>query len=209
MDPLTILLAGQSNLVSKPDTETGTSTSTTRLTADGSWEAAPAHNGVGVAFARAMYDLRHRPGHLIPAAVGGTSLAEWHPGGALYRHMMHRVQQAGRAVNIFIWYQGESDALSQEDAIRYAQRLRVFLANVRRDLGPEVVMAGVVIVGHQSKLPYIQSIRKAQYEVFMEFGMVVVDAFPCELGPDLIHITPSAADGLGQNLALAMLSRVP
>lgn len=49
---------------------------------------------------------------LIPAAVGGTSVAQWQPGGELHPMLLARlktVKDSGLQVTHFLWHQGEAD----------------------------------------------------------------------------------------------------
>lgn len=49
---------------------------------------------------------------LIPAAVGGTSVSQWQPGGQLHPMWLSRLQalkQSGVEVTHFLWHQGEAD----------------------------------------------------------------------------------------------------
>lgn len=49
---------------------------------------------------------------LIPAAIGGTSVAQWQPGGELHPMLLTRLQlvkRSGLQVTHFLWHQGEAD----------------------------------------------------------------------------------------------------
>jgi hypothetical protein len=67
-----------------------------------------------LSFARAVKRWLKVPVGLIPAALGGSALAPWHPkeDGRLYRGMLRRLSQTG-AVSGVLWYQGCSDANEQ------------------------------------------------------------------------------------------------
>ncbi|OIT28683.1 PREDICTED: probable carbohydrate esterase At4g34215 [Nicotiana attenuata] len=74
---------------------------------------------------------------LVPCAVGGTSITEWAPGGFLYKQMIRRTKAATRCggrVRALLWYQGESDTKTLEDAKMYKRRLESFFKHVRHDL---------------------------------------------------------------------------
>lgn len=75
---------------------------------------------------------------LVPCAVGGTSISEWAPGGFLYKEMIKRTKAATRGggkIRALLWYQGESDTKTLEDAKMYKVRLERFFRHVRHDLG--------------------------------------------------------------------------
>lgn len=75
---------------------------------------------------------------LVPCAVGGTSITEWAPGGYLYKEMIKRTKVAmrcgGGKIRALLWYQGESDTKTLEDAKMYKVRLERFFRHVRHDL---------------------------------------------------------------------------
>jgi hypothetical protein len=82
---------------------------------------------------------------LIPAAFGGTSLAEWRTDGPLYMNAIDRAREAmaqGRLAGI-LWHQGENDA-TDHTAGTYVARFAKMIAQLRKDLGAEDVP---VIVG--------------------------------------------------------------
>lgn len=80
---------------------------------------------------------------LIPAAVGGTSISAWMPGGVddhdpdnfPYDTAIRRAREAQKTGKIVavLWHQGESDALKQTE--NYTEKLRTVVRNFRQDLG--------------------------------------------------------------------------
>ena len=79
---------------------------------------------------------------LIPAAVGGTSIAAWMPGGVddwdpenhpydVAIQKAREAQKSGRIVAV-LWHQGETDANRQTP--QYKEKLRSVIRNFRRDL---------------------------------------------------------------------------
>ena len=196
----------------------------TRLTAERKWVPAtePMHAdvdtkkacgvGPGVAFGRELARLRggRASVRLVPCAVGGTRLEEWGPQSQLYRSLVERARFALGSVGagtaaatrpVLLWMQGESDALREDDARAYADRLREFLARVRADLGENLLVVGVVIGGSTAKLPYVDEVRAAQRLVFSSASVDSVDAADLELLPDGLHLTTSASIALGVALA--------
>ncbi|CAN4110855.1 unnamed protein product [Withania somnifera] len=127
--------------------------------------------GPGIPFAHTV--LKKDPSigviRLVPCAVGGTSITEWAPGGFLYMEMIKRTKAATRGggkIRALLWYQGESDAKTLEDAKMYKVRLVRFFKHVRRDL--ELPNLPVIQVGIATALgPYMDLVRKAQREIRM------------------------------------------
>jgi hypothetical protein len=111
----------------------------------------PAIAGVGLAstFARVIAD--ERPGAvigLIPAAFGGTSLAEWRTDGPLYMNAIDRAKEAmaqGTLVGI-LWHQGEAD-IPAELAATYPERFAALIKQLRHDLNAENVPVVVGEIG--------------------------------------------------------------
>ena len=119
------LLIGQSNMAGRGVIEEQDKLPHPRvftLTKEETWAPAvePIHfdrpdrlgTGLGRSFAKTLADLA--PGKkvgLIPAAMGGSALDEWKPGGKLYTDAVRRAKVAmknGRLRGI-LWHQGEAD----------------------------------------------------------------------------------------------------
>lgn len=101
--------------------------------------------GGGVAFANEMIRLTGVPVGLVPAAHGGTSLADWSPdrghlgGESLYGSMLASVRQSGGCVAGMLWYQGESEHDSDAQADDYCRASRAVFDALRHDIGnPEL-----------------------------------------------------------------------
>jgi hypothetical protein len=156
------LLIGQSNMAGRGRVEAEDRRSDPRvvmLTRDLTWVPAadPVHfdkdiagTGLCSQFARSLLaaDPTLRIG-LIPCAMGGSSLDQWQPGGALYADAVRRTREAlkrGRLAGI-LWHQGESDS---EPALRatYADRFARMIARLREDLGAPATPLVIGELGH-------------------------------------------------------------
>lgn len=158
------ILAGQSNMSGRGGVINATWDGTVppecrpnpailRLNANLHWEEAeePLHRdidvnkpcgiGPGMSFSNSV--LRRDPGigliGLVPCAIGGTNISEWRRGGTLYNQLLRRAEAAvegggGGLIRAILWYQGESDTESIEDAKLYRRRLHRFFTDVRSDL---------------------------------------------------------------------------
>lgn len=73
---------------------------------------------------------------LIPCAEGGSSLAEWQKGDALYENTLFRARMAQKTSTIraILWHQGEAEC-PQALCRDYAQRFLPIMEGLRRDLG--------------------------------------------------------------------------
>lgn len=95
--------------------------------------------GPGMSFANSVVEKDPSFGviGLVPCAIGGTNISEWVRGGVLYNQMIRRTEaalQRGGKLQALLWYQGESDTQTLEDAKLYKFRLKRLFKSVRRDL---------------------------------------------------------------------------
>ncbi|KAI7755427.1 hypothetical protein M8C21_027734 [Ambrosia artemisiifolia] len=194
-----------------------------RLTANLTW--VPAHDplhtdidvhatcgvGPGMSFANSV--LQRHPGlgplGLVPCAVGGpmgTKISEWGKRRFLYKQALMRAKAArknGGSIRGVLWFQGESDTVSEVDARKYKRRLVNLFSNLRADLGdPVLPIVHVAITSGQG--PYIETVRKAQLGIKLQ-NVKCVDAKGLPLLQDKLHLSTPAQVRLGQMLADAFL----
>lgn len=92
--------------------------------------------GLGLSFAKTVYEKMRVPIGLIPCALGGTTMSQWDPGlkdkggHSLYGAMMDRIDKVGGKIKGILWWQGESD-IGMAD--QYEHRMRNFVSAVRKD----------------------------------------------------------------------------
>lgn len=177
--------------------------------------------GLGMAFASRMADLTGERIGLIPAAHGGSSLAQWSPafGGepegstrTLYGAMLNRVRRARERDDVevrgVLWYQGESDA-NLTNAADYAERFDAWLARLRSDLGEvDLPLYAVQLgryTGHEDPGFGVETawdrVREAQRTLpSRSHATGVVSAVDLGLS-DTIHISAPELERLGRRLA--------
>lgn len=95
--------------------------------------------GPGMPFANAILTKHHGFGviGLVPCAIGGTNISEWRKGSFHYEQMVGRTRaalQSGGVIRAFLWYQGEADTVTLEDAQSYKGRSEKFFMDLRSDL---------------------------------------------------------------------------
>jgi hypothetical protein len=78
---------------------------------------------------------------LVPAAMGGSSLQEWSPGGVLFNNAVERTKAAGGRLRGILWHQGESDSVAGLDST-YAERWLVVMKALREAVGDVPVVVG-------------------------------------------------------------------
>lgn len=171
--------------------------------------------GPGVAFGQEMFRRTGVPQGLICCAHGGTSMSQWNPklkrmgGASLYGAMLRRFRKNGGKVAGILWYQGESEAGSQDTALVYTERMKAFVAAVRRDFhDPRLPIAVVQIASVIRPVGEFQSwnsIQDQQRRLPRHIrNLAVVPAIDLELD-DLIHVSGAGMKRLGKRLAQAML----
>ncbi len=91
-----------------------------------------------LAFAKVMKKELNYPIGLLPLAIGGTTLAQWHKAesGECYRQMEEVIRKHHLHPKAALWYQGCSDTF-KETAPSYLERFRDMLKDLRQDTGVE------------------------------------------------------------------------
>ncbi|KAK4860394.1 hypothetical protein QYF36_022869 [Acer negundo] len=127
---------------------------------------------------------------LVPCAIGGTNISEWKKGSFLYNQMVRRTLEAlqgGGIIRALLWYHGESDMVSREDAKLYKQRSEKFFVDLRYDLRvPMLPIIQVALASGQG--PYMDIVREGQLENNL-LNVRTVDAKGLPLEPDELHLT--------------------
>jgi hypothetical protein len=147
------------------------------------WDNPKAGVGLGREFTRAL--VKARPGAqigLIPAAVGGTSLEKWKPGGELYNQALARLrvaQKSGKLVAI-LWHQGEADSSRADLSASYAGRWVAMMKQLRADAGTPNVPVVAGELGEFLQRPYARVVDEQ------------INSLPCLLD----HVAVAPARGL-------------
>lgn len=164
--------------------------------------------------------MKNVPVGLIASAHGGTTLDEWSPdlmknttnpyNNTLYGAMLARLEKQENQVAGILWYQGESDAASTENAASYKKKFEKFITTTREYLNdPQLPFLFVQIArqiqGGQDIDNEWSMIRDAQrqvnddYDVKRVGGVTTVD-LPMD---DRIHLSAIGQKRIGQRLARA------
>ncbi|MDB5106763.1 MAG: hypothetical protein JWP91_4452 [Fibrobacteres bacterium] len=165
-------------------------------------------------FARALKrELRH-PIALLPTALGGSPLQDWHPdSGPLFANLKAMVDLAGGRVKGMVWYQGETDA-EPGRADDYLDRFLACVKGWRSALkDPELPILTVQLARYRSERPGEEDrewsrVREAQRQAALRDARVfAVPALDLALD-DTIHIGTAGNMTLGARLAACALGAV-
>lgn len=165
-----ILLIGQSNMAGRGTVEPQDQVIHPRifmLNKEKQWVPAqdPVHfdkpvAGVGLCSEFARILARENPSAhigLIPCAVGGTSLDQWSPGGALYLAAIERARAALKQgkLTAILWHQGEADRAPEKMAT-YGDRFSALITQLRKDLNADAVPVIIGELGHfrETSIPF-------------------------------------------------------
>ena len=99
------------------------------------------HSGVGLSasFADEYAKYFGEEVGLIPCADGGTALAEWQPGTALFANTVAQCRLAKEYANAeiigILWHQGESDSTDAKNVALYHDRFLTMLNAMKAEIG--------------------------------------------------------------------------
>lgn len=219
------LLVGQSNMAGRGEMTTVDSISHPRVFAlaqDDKWVPAkePLHYdkenrgvGPGLTFGKTMADMDPNVKiGLIPAAVGGTKISYWEPGGerGLYEEALRKAKiamESGRLKGI-IWQQGESDS-NEKDAPMYKERLIMLMKSFRKDLGKEDVPIVFGGLGDFLKSKNFHVVNEALNDAADELPNAAFSE-ASKLGHigDRLHFNAEAQHENGVNMAKEMMTLI-
>lgn len=186
-----VLLIGQSNMSGRGDLSTVEAISDDRITMMRNYKwvpmVEPIHDtarggaGIGASFAKAFVETFNCDLGLIPAAEGGTSLADWAVGGDLYNEAvkMAKAAQEDSEICAILWHQGESD----QNNTSYAEQLKVIFDAMIEELGLDsnklVIVTGELFgtrsdAVHRAQLDKLGNAYK-NYGVAESDGLLVFD----------------------------------
>jgi hypothetical protein len=171
-----------------------------------------------IQFGRTLQTALGYPIGLIQTALGGSPLTAWNPSepgpAPLFDNMVHCARMAGGRVRGILWYQGETDAGSDDLALSYAERFSAAVATWRQALEtPQLPVLTVQLnrvynppdAGADRRWTIVRDAQRRAPQLVD--GVFVVPALDLPLS-DLIHISPAGNLVLGERLAHAALAGV-
>jgi sialate O-acetylesterase len=176
-------------------------------------EAANPGHSPYLQFARLLKRELGYPIGLVQTALGGSPLVRWNPKeegeSDLFDNMVQCVDLASGRVRGILWYQGESDAATEESATSYERRFGDAVGAWRQALGdaelPILTVQLNRVYGRPEGDQLWTQVREAQRRVAESTAKTaVVPAFDLPLS-DLIHNSPAGNMLLGERLARSAL----
>lgn len=215
---LVFLLAGQSNMQGRGQPLSAGEPSDPRLLAwrelaNGGWRVAAdplaspndPDNGVGPGMTFGLAVAAQNPlvaVGLIQCAKGGTSMAEWQPGGKLYQACMAKVAEAKASIAGVLFLQGETDALKKKTAQSWSAGFKTLAAAFRHDLHARVLLGQIGTI-NPAKYPYQQTVRDQQAAAAKKLGTPLVKTSALPVAADGVHFTVASYKVVGVRFAAA------
>ena len=173
-----------------------------------------------LAFADELSSRTGVPVGIVPTSLGGTNLfAQWQRNAAfqasritLYGSMVSRVKKAcpTSPPRGLLWFQGESDALSNRTTAQYVADLRRLVAQAREDFGaPNLLfLCGQLGTYDSAAQPWWVGIQEAQRLTVAADALAAL-ATAVDLGrADSIHFNVAGYRALGRRFATGARQRV-
>ena len=169
--------------------------------------------GVEMSLAKNFVTNKGQPLYIVKSAIDGTAITQWVSGTGNFTTLSSVVQRAVWAIEdtgsvckpiAFIWYQGESDALSTTEAGLYAGRLQQFITDVNTIYGISQIPFYIVQIQQsptqvgtaqvqQAGLITAMTLPYSAYTNFIETGDISTNL-------DTNHITAASFEALGARI---------
>jgi sialate O-acetylesterase len=175
----------------------------------------PGGVGPGLAFAKHLIQDLNRPLGLIYCGVGGSPIRSWRPGSdaSYYDAMIRRLRMVGGRIKGLVWYQGESDAMTEAGEEGYEAALLQIIDTLRKDLNqPELPVLCVQLArfvwnypSHDRTFEKIREIQRRLPDSRSHVYTVPALDLPLE---DAAHLSFEGQQRLGKRVAEIALNRV-
>jgi len=148
---------------------------------------------------------------MLGYALGAQPISHWAPGSEGEMKLLSRIKRKGKGAGVFLWYQGESDTSSPEDAAAYQDRLTNLVARVRKAAENPQMTAVIIQLcamtrpGQAKGLAYFMAVREAQRQFVLADGNALLVTALGRLQKEDGHLATPGYMELGEELARALL----
>jgi len=143
-------------------------------------------------------------------ARGAQPISHWDPGAPGDTTLLDRIEAAGQGAGVFLWFQGETDAMQGTDPADYVTRLKQLVERVRKQAGNPKMTAVIVQLGawtRPDRSPNFLGIREAQRRfVLLDPDALLVPALGRTM-KDGAHLDRAGQLELGVEIGRALLRR--
>lgn len=220
--PILVLLAGQSNMIAAgrwmevptvaADAQITPTALRFALEYPGGGVTRVA-SGPGLHLARGLIQAGYPRVGVVGAAMSGTSIDAWMPGGARYAEMMGAIPATGMRPAGFFYYQGENEAVTDPGGVPPSNRAQAWrakferlVAGVRQALGQPTLPVVYVRLAHTGDTHFVNwPVVQAQQDAVSIPNAALVDPEPATL-VDSEHLSNDSCIALGAKLAAAWLA---
>ncbi|MBI3828707.1 MAG: hypothetical protein HY291_04280 [Planctomycetes bacterium] len=140
-------------------------------------------------------------------ASGGQPISLWEEAGGGWKSLSGQIRAAGKNAGVFLWYQGESDAVNGYGPDKYLEVLQDLASRVRKEAGnPQMltVIVQLATFGSGSSQRKTMDIREAQRQfVLKDPHAILVTAMGREC--DGTHLKKDGYFELGREISRALL----
>lgn len=172
-----------------------------------------AHQGLEMNLARQFTTLSGKNLNLVKSTADGLSISSWASVNSNFINLQTAIKRArwsleddGYVVRpFFIWYQGESDAQTSDDANTYQTRLQTFLNDLMATPGFEQMPSYIIQIAQNPVYAYTGIVQNAAlmtcftipYSAYTHF----VETSDIAVNSDQNHIDAASLDALGERIA--------
>jgi hypothetical protein len=140
-------------------------------------------------------------------AVGGTRIDRWDDGGPGLTGLEAEITKVDRKVDVFLWYQGESDGLEGTEPDVYSKKLEHLIHWVRAACAKPELPVVIVQLASERVGKSFAGIREAQRAVVAaDPHAILVPALGCEM-KDSLHLSREGYFQVGRAVGRALLRR--
>lgn len=144
---------------------------------------------------------------LVGSASGGKPISFWHAGRPGHKDLMSSIADAGKGAGVFLWYQGESDALNGVTRVDYIDELKQHIARVRMQTDNPDLLAVIIQVGSDTRKGRsgYMTLREAQRQYVLKDGRAILVPGLGRTLKDVVHLDNAGYRELGVELGRALL----